>query len=400
MGIHDFLCLLEWTSVEVQVEPHLDVMSTLQRLSFYYTHLATADVVIPDPTLEDLAICTPSFKILAKAEASQKQKASTFCDFDDECDGDDDACVEIMLVTPLRSTVVILTSGNQDRSSTTPPAEGFNTQDSQGKGIMADDADASSVGAIRPRPSYGPAPSFNDVFGDAIYADLFPFSAAGTVEGPSLCLIHTAIELQIFTQQGSKNMSSIAKFDVEKFDRSNDFELWRVKMRCLLIQHGWEAALDPFPGTMTNVDRTATLKTDVYKKAHSALLLCLDNKVLREVNKEDSAARDRLKLKTLYMTKSLANKLYLKKKLFTFDSRLKDELGTFASERAVVYCTCGMIEMVGGGRVVVDNRGGSAAVVTETSTHGFKSKIESILVSGLGLSMFETKRDDTDELCC
>ncbi|GKB43530.1 retrovirus-related pol polyprotein from transposon TNT 1-94 [Tanacetum coccineum] len=41
---------------------------------------------------------------------------------------------------------------------------------------------------------------------------------------------------------------------------------------------------------MTDADKTAALKTDVYKKAHSALLLCLDNKVLREVNKENSAA--------------------------------------------------------------------------------------------------------------
>ncbi|GKA08192.1 retrovirus-related pol polyprotein from transposon TNT 1-94 [Tanacetum coccineum] len=113
-------------------------------------------------------------------------------------------------------------------------------------------------------------------------------------------------------------MSSIAKFDVEKFDGSNDFGLWRVKMRCLLIQHGWEAALDPFPETMTNADKTTALKTDVYKKAHSALLLCLDNKVLREVNKESFAAGVWLKLETLYMTKSLANNLYLKKKLFTF----------------------------------------------------------------------------------
>ncbi|GJU57972.1 hypothetical protein Tco_1235738 [Tanacetum coccineum] len=87
-------------------------------------------------------------------------------------------------------------------------------------------------------------------------------------------------------------------------------------MRCLLIQHGWEAALDPFPGTMTDVDKTTTLKRDVYKKA--ALLFCLDNKVLREVNKEDSAVSVWLKLETLYMTKSLANKLYLKKKLFTY----------------------------------------------------------------------------------
>ncbi|GJT33639.1 retrovirus-related pol polyprotein from transposon TNT 1-94 [Tanacetum coccineum] len=113
-------------------------------------------------------------------------------------------------------------------------------------------------------------------------------------------------------------MSSIAKFDVKKFDGSNDFGLWRVKMLCLLIQHGWEAALDPFPEIMENAEKTAALKTDVYKKVHSALLSCLDNKVLREVNKEDSAAGVWLKLETLYMTKSLANKLYLKKKLFTF----------------------------------------------------------------------------------
>nr|GEV80652.1 retrovirus-related Pol polyprotein from transposon TNT 1-94 [Tanacetum cinerariifolium] len=113
-------------------------------------------------------------------------------------------------------------------------------------------------------------------------------------------------------------MSSIAKFNVKKLDRSNDIGLWREKMWCLLIQHGWEVALDPFFGTMTDADKTATLKTDVYKKVHSALILCLDNKVLREVNKEDSAAGVWLKLKTLYMTKSLANKLYLKKKLFNF----------------------------------------------------------------------------------
>nr|GFD49803.1 hypothetical protein [Tanacetum cinerariifolium] len=78
----------------------------------------------------------------------------------------------------------------------------------------------------------------------------------------------------------------------------------------------------------------------------------------------------------------------------------RDELGTFVGEGAGVYCTCEMIGMDGGGRVVADNRGGSAVVVAETSTRGVDSKIESIPVSGLRLSMFETKRDETDELCC
>ncbi|GJT19849.1 hypothetical protein Tco_0878555 [Tanacetum coccineum] len=65
MGIHDFLYLLEWTNTEVQEEPYLDVRPTLQRLPFYCTPPATADVVIPNPTTEDLAAGTPSSKILA-----------------------------------------------------------------------------------------------------------------------------------------------------------------------------------------------------------------------------------------------------------------------------------------------------------------------------------------------
>ncbi|GJZ16482.1 retrotransposon protein, putative, ty1-copia subclass [Tanacetum coccineum] len=42
------------------------------------------------------------------------------------------------------------------------------------------------------------------------------------------------------------------------------------------------------------------------------------NKILREVTGETTAARVWSKLETLYMTKSLANKLYLKQKLYTF----------------------------------------------------------------------------------
>ncbi|GKA51613.1 hypothetical protein Tco_0744809 [Tanacetum coccineum] len=149
MGIHDFLCIPEWTGVEVLEEPHLD----------------------------DLAAGTPSSKILAKAEASQKRKVSTsgaasshvakrtrsalaqssggttrpslFAGDDDESN-DDDACVEITLDTPLRSA--------------------------EGKGIMVDDAAAPSGGVSRQRLSSAPAPSFRDVSSDAIHTDFFPFS--------------------------------------------------------------------------------------------------------------------------------------------------------------------------------------------------------------------------------
>ncbi|GKF91056.1 hypothetical protein Tco_0274757, partial [Tanacetum coccineum] len=155
MGIHDFLCLPEWTSAEVEEEPHLNVRSTLKKLPFYCTPPTTADVVILDPTPEDLAVGTPSSKILAKAEASQKRKASTFGttlshvakrtrfalaqssgsttrpslfvgDSDDESDGDDDAYDEIPLVTSLCTAAVIPSLGNQGRSSNAHTAEGSN----------------------------------------------------------------------------------------------------------------------------------------------------------------------------------------------------------------------------------------------------------------------------------
>ncbi|GJW83924.1 hypothetical protein Tco_0157069 [Tanacetum coccineum] len=174
MGIHDFLCLPKWTGVEVQEEPHLDVRLTLQRIPFYCTSSAAVDVVIPNPTLEDLVVGTPSSNILAKAEASHKRKASTSSttsshvakctrsalaqssssttrpslfvgDYDDESDGDDDACVEIPLVTPLRSAAVISSLRNQGQSSTAPTAEGPNTRDSRSKGIMVDDAATPSI---------------------------------------------------------------------------------------------------------------------------------------------------------------------------------------------------------------------------------------------------------------
>nr|GEW39163.1 retrovirus-related Pol polyprotein from transposon TNT 1-94 [Tanacetum cinerariifolium] len=61
-----------------------------------------------------------------------------------------------------------------------------------------------------------------------------------------------------------------AKFDIEKFDRTGDFELWSVKMHALLIQHGCEVALEVLP-----VDMEAQMKAEVNKKAHSAMILCL-----------------------------------------------------------------------------------------------------------------------------
>ena len=92
-----------------------------------------------------------------------------------------------------------------------------------------------------------------------------------------------------------------AKYDVEKFTGSNDFGLWRMKMKALLVHQGlYEALLG---------ERD---KKEVLDKAHSAIILNLGDKVLRKVARETTAAGVWLKLEGLYMTKSLVNRLYLK----------------------------------------------------------------------------------------
>nr|GEY04694.1 hypothetical protein [Tanacetum cinerariifolium] len=121
------LVLHEWTGSKVQEEIHHDVRPTLQRLPFYYTHPAPVGTAVSDLTPEDLTATTPSTKVLAKDEASKKRRASNDGD-DEESDDDHDACVEIPLVTPIRSVVTIPRKGYQ--------SEGFIFSDaeaSQGK---------------------------------------------------------------------------------------------------------------------------------------------------------------------------------------------------------------------------------------------------------------------------
>ncbi|GKG62653.1 hypothetical protein Tco_0634426, partial [Tanacetum coccineum] len=55
------------------------------------------------------------------------------------------------------SAAMIPSYGNQGGSSIAHAAEGSNTRDSRGKGVMVDDVAAPSAGVSRPRSSTGPA---------------------------------------------------------------------------------------------------------------------------------------------------------------------------------------------------------------------------------------------------
>ncbi|MCI36014.1 glutamate receptor 3.6, partial [Trifolium medium] len=103
-----------------------------------------------------------------------------------------------------------------------------------------------------------------------------------------------------------------SKFHIEKFIGSNDFGLWKVKMRAVLVQNKCVEALKGEAQMPTNF--SAEEKTELNDKAVNAITLCLGDKVLREVAKETNVVAMWTKLESLYMTKSVAHKQFLKRK--------------------------------------------------------------------------------------
>jgi hypothetical protein len=84
-------------------------------------------------------------------------------------------------------------------------------------------------------------------------------------------------------------------------------------MRALLRQEGLVEILD---GELPSISLTEESK-GLEEKVHNAILLSLSDGVLREVADEEIVAELWKKLESLYMKKSLNNRLYLKQGLYT-----------------------------------------------------------------------------------
>lgn len=101
--------------------------------------------------------------------------------------------------------------------------------------------------------------------------------------------------------------TSTSRVDIKKFDGTIDFWLWKIKTLAHLGNLGFDKTLGDelkLPATMEGGK-----KKELLKKAF---------KVLSKVTNEKSASEVWLKLETLYMTKNLSNRLYLKAKFLTF----------------------------------------------------------------------------------
>ena len=118
------------------------------------------------------------------------------------------------------------------------------------------------------------------------------------------------------------------KFEVEKFTRENEFHLWWLKMRALLVHQGLEETLGD-PRSEKNPSKLSDEEMrDALDKAHSTLILSLGDGVLREVGDQTTAAGLWKKLEDLYTKKSLTKRLCTKKRLYTLQMEEGSSLAT------------------------------------------------------------------------
>eukprot|EP00253_Pinus_taeda_P028922 PITA_28922 len=105
-----------------------------------------------------------------------------------------------------------------------------------------------------------------------------------------------------------------ARFEIEKFNGKNNFEIWKVKMHDLLVQHGVAKALLGKSKQPYNITDNEWAEMD--ERAISAIRLCLADDVLFNIVSETTAAGLWMKLEKLYKTKSLTNRILLKRQLY------------------------------------------------------------------------------------
>ena len=110
----------------------------------------------------------------------------------------------------------------------------------------------------------------------------------------------------------AERMASSSRVEIEKFNGQN-FDLWNLKMEDILVdKEQWEVVdLGTKPTAASSKDWE---KLD--RKVRRTIHLCLLDSILLNVSGEDSVKKMWEKLGNLYQSKSLVNKLYLRKELY------------------------------------------------------------------------------------
>ena len=107
--------------------------------------------------------------------------------------------------------------------------------------------------------------------------------------------------------------------------------MWKIKIHDVLVLHGQHKALlgrDKKPTTMSNEDWE-----EMDMKAVSSSRMCLADNVIFNVRGEKTASGLWAKLESLYQSKSLLNRILLKKRLYSLKmkegAKVSEHLNTF-----------------------------------------------------------------------
>ncbi|KAH9750945.1 Integrase catalytic domain-containing protein [Citrus sinensis] len=178
-----------------------------------------------------------------------------------------------------------------------------------------------------------------------------------------------------------------SKVDLEKFTGQNDFNIWKIKMKALLITQGLGEAIDPvskLEGGESSSSKTPEQVAKMDKKAKSTIILSLSDSVIREVAKEKIVAGLWAKLENLYMTKSLANRLYIKKKMFSLKMIEEASLNEHVDEFNIV---CDELETIDEG-LSDDSK---ALLLISSLPKSYKHFVDTLLYRRQTLSLEEVK---------
>jgi len=103
------------------------------------------------------------------------------------------------------------------------------------------------------------------------------------------------------------------KFDLQQFDGRINFGIWKVRLIVVLVQQNLKATLD------VKEKRPLKMKeqewNDIDQKALSTIQLSITDDVLQEVISETTTMELLNKLESLYMKKTMANRLGVLQKL-------------------------------------------------------------------------------------
>jgi len=105
--------------------------------------------------------------------------------------------------------------------------------------------------------------------------------------------------------------TTTTKFEEEKFDGKSNFLLWKMRVMSLLVKEGTHKTLLGIEKKPPKMEDDEWNVIDFRVKA--MIILCLSDEVLYNVMNEKTTAGLWCRLESIYMTKSLSNKLFMKK---------------------------------------------------------------------------------------